>query len=79
MPFNQKQIIEQAKFTYSLVGKSFEEQIKTIKDQAEKQIKAIKGNRKQLVKSNKDIDKNNTSHKRLEDIFLDELSYERME
>ena len=27
----------------------------------------------------KDIDKNNTSHKRLEDIFLDELSYERME
>ena len=79
MPFNQKQIIEQAKFTYSLVGKSFEEQIKTIKDQGEKQIKAIKGNRKQLVKSNEDIDKNNTSHKRLENIFLDELSYERME
>ena len=41
LPSNQQQVIEQAKFTYSLLGKAFEKQIKTIKDQGEKQIKAI--------------------------------------
>ena len=41
LPSNQQQIIEQAKFTYSPLGKAFEEQIKTIEDQGEKQIKAI--------------------------------------
>ena len=29
LPFNQQQIIEQAKFTYSPLGKAFEKQIKT--------------------------------------------------
>ena len=38
---NRKQIIEQAKFTYSPLGKAFEKQIKTFEDQEEKQIKAI--------------------------------------
>ena len=38
---NQKQIIEQAKFTYSPPGKAFEKQITTMEDQGEKQIKAI--------------------------------------
>ena len=38
---NQQQIIEQARFPYSPLGKAFEKQIKTIKDQGEKQIKAI--------------------------------------
>ena len=32
LPSNQKQIIEQTKFTYSPLGKAFEKQIKTIKD-----------------------------------------------
>ena len=41
LPSNQKQMIKQAKFTYSLLGKAFEKQIKTIEDQGEKQIKAI--------------------------------------
>ena len=41
LPSNQEQITEQAKFTYSPLGKSFEKQIKTIEDQREKQIKAI--------------------------------------
>ena len=36
LPSNQKQIIEQAKFTYSPLGKVFEKQIKTIQDQAKK-------------------------------------------
>ena len=41
LPSNQQQIIEQAKFTYSLLGKAFEKEIKTIEDQGEKQIKTI--------------------------------------
>ena len=36
-----KQIIEQAKFTYSPLGKAFEKQIKTIEDQGKKQIDAL--------------------------------------
>ena len=35
---NQKQIIEQAKFTYSPLGKAFEKKIKTIQDQGKKQV-----------------------------------------
>ena len=49
---NKQQIIEQAKFTYSPLGKAFEKQIKTIEDQGEKQIKAIQDNRKQLISGN---------------------------
>ena len=41
LPSNQQQIIEQAKFTYSPLGKAIERQIKTIKDKREKQMKAI--------------------------------------
>ena len=41
LPSNQQQIIEQAKFTYSPLGKAFEKQIKTTEEQGEKQIKAI--------------------------------------
>ena len=33
LPSNQKQIIEQGKFTYVLLGKTFEKQTKTIEDQ----------------------------------------------
>ena len=39
---NQKQIIKQAKFTYSPLGKAFEKQIKTIEDQGKKQVDALK-------------------------------------
>ena len=41
LPSNQQQIIEQARFTYSPLGKALERQIKTIEDQGEKHIKAI--------------------------------------
>ena len=41
LPFNQQQIIEQARFTYSPLGKAFEKQIKTIEDQGKKQVKAL--------------------------------------
>ena len=36
LPSNQQQIIEQAKFTYSPLGKAFEKQTKTIEDQGKK-------------------------------------------
>ena len=36
LPSNQKQIIEQAKFTYSPLGKAFEKQTKTTEDQGKK-------------------------------------------
>ena len=41
LPSNQQQIIEQAKFTYSPLGKAFEKQIKTIEDQDRKQVEGL--------------------------------------
>ena len=41
LPSNQQQIIEQAKFMYSPLGKAFEKQIKTIEDQGQKQVEAL--------------------------------------
>ena len=55
LPSNQQQIIQQAKFAYSPLGKALEKQIKTIEDQGKKQVKAIQDN-KQLVNINKDDD-----------------------
>ena len=40
LPSNQQQIIEQARFTYSPLGKAFEKQIKTIEDQGKTQVEA---------------------------------------
>ena len=45
LPSTQQQIIEQAKFTYSSLGKAFEKQTKTIENQGEKQTKAIQDKR----------------------------------
>ena len=53
LPSNQQQIIQQAKFTYSPLGKAFEKETKTIKDQGEKQTKAIQDNQL-VVNINKD-------------------------
>ena len=41
LPSNQQQIIQQAKFNYSPLGKALEKQVKTIKDQGEKQVVAV--------------------------------------
>ena len=41
IPSSNQQIIEQARFTYSPLGKAFEKQIKTIKDQGKKQVDAL--------------------------------------
>ena len=53
LPSTQQQIIQQAKFNYSPLGKALEKQIKTVEDQLKKQVKAIQDN-KQIV--NKDDD-----------------------
>ena len=66
---NQQQIIEQAKFTYSSLGKAFEKQTNTIEDKGEKQIKAIQDNRKQLI-SNDDY-KNKLLISKEREIFKD--------
>ena len=52
LPSNQKQILEQAKFTYSLLEKAFEKQTKTIEDQRKNQISTIKEHRKQIIECN---------------------------
>ena len=41
LPSNQQQIIEQARFTYSPLGKALEKQIKTTEDQGKKQVDAL--------------------------------------
>ena len=55
LPSNQQQIIQQAKFTYSPLGKALEKQIKIIKDQGEKQTKAIQDNQLVNINTNKDV------------------------
>ena len=68
---NQRQILEQAKFTYYPLGKAFVKQTKTTEDQGGKQVdalkdlklkelkdkkmKAIKDNKKQQVKSDEKL------------------------
>ena len=46
---NQRQIIEQAKFTYSPLGKAFEKQKKTIEEEGKKRIDAITNQNKRIV------------------------------
>ena len=41
LPSDESNLIEQAKFIYSPLGKAFEKQTKTIEDQGEKQINPI--------------------------------------
>ena len=56
---DQSRIIEQAKFTYSPLGKAFEKQIKIIEYQVIKQFEALKAlkteENKEDIKSNKGI------------------------
>ena len=46
LPFTQQQIVEQAKFTYSPLGKTFDKQTKTIEDQGKKQTDALEEQKK---------------------------------
>ena len=49
LPFNQQQVIEQAKFTYPPLGKSFSKTNKKIEDQGSKQVETL-----QDLKDNKE-------------------------
>ena len=69
LPSNQQQIIQQAKFNYSSLGKALEKQRKTIEDQGEKQVKAIQD--KQIVNINKDDYKNKLLLSKEREIFKD--------
>ena len=59
LPSNQQQIIEQARFTYSPLGKAFDKQIKTIEDQGKKQVDALNtlksDNNKKIEIKNKNL------------------------
>ena len=39
LPSNQRQIVEQANFVYSLLGKEFVKETKTLQDQGQKKLK----------------------------------------
>ena len=78
LPSNKKQIMEQAKFTYSPLSKAFEKQGKTSEDQEKKQIDALntlKTNKLEVIKDNKSDD-NDKSLKYKQ--FIYELSSERI-
>ena len=53
LPSNQQQTIQQARFTYSPLGKAFEKQIKTIEDQGKKKVEAL--NTLNISKSNNQL------------------------
>ena len=59
LPSSNQQIIEQARFIYSPLGKAFDKQIKTIEDQGKKQFDALNtlksDNNKELEIKNEDI------------------------
>ena len=59
LPSNQKQIIEQAKFTYSPLGKAFEKQIKTIQDQGIKQVDILDTLKSKELETIKDTSEDN--------------------
>ena len=69
LPSNQQQIIQQAKFNYTPLGKALEKQRKTIEDQGEKQVKAIQD--KQIVNINKDDYKDKLLLSKEREIFKD--------
>ena len=76
LPSNQQQIIEQAKFTYSPLGKAFEKQIKTTEDQGKEQVGALENLK--LKEETKPIDDKSNNQLKATIIF-NELIIERKE
>ena len=79
LPSNQQQIIEQAKFTYSPLGKAFEKQIKTIEDQGQKQITVIQGQGQLKTIEKYDYDPEDTTFISKQREIFNELADERLE
>ena len=70
LPSNQQQITEQAKFTYSPLGKAFEKQIKAIEDQGQKQVDALeslktKEQTKAITYDDESLEQKEESYKKL--------------
>ena len=72
-------MIEQTKFTYSPLGKAFEKQIKTIKDQGEKQIKAIQDQRQTKAIKKHDYDVEDTPYISKQKEIFNKLVDEKLE
>ena len=72
LPSNQKQIMEQAKFTYFPLRKAFEKQTKTIEDQEQKHVDAL-NTLKPIKDNNSDDDENLLKYKEI----FEELSNKR--
>ena len=70
---NIRQIIEQAKSTYSPLGKAFEKQTKAIEVQGEKQIKALEN---RVEKKNLNTDKKSIASLFSKDYLNEEATYE---
>ena len=62
LPSNQKQIIQQAKFTDSPLGKAFEKQIKTIEDQGKKQLDTLKSLKPKILEATEGKSNDNEKH-----------------
>ena len=69
LPSNKQQIIEQVKFIYSPLGKAFDKQIKTTKDQGEKQVEALNNNNKLAIKDENMLPKSSFSNEEAKDEF----------
>ena len=74
LPSNQQQIIKQAKFTYSPLGKAFEKQIKTIEDQGKKQVDALESLKRKAAESGSNDNKPSITKE-----IYDEILEERMD
>ena len=62
LPSNQKQIIQQAKFTDSPLGKAFDKQIKTIEDQGKKQLDTLKSLKPKILEATEGKSNDNEKH-----------------
>ena len=69
LPSNQQQIIEQARFTYSPLGKAFEKQIKTIEDQGQKKVEPLESLKQK--EQTKLIEDKSNNHSKASIIFND--------
>ena len=78
LPSNQQQIIEQARFTYSLLRKAFEKQIKTIEDKGQKQTDALESLKpteqtKAITYDDESLEQKEESYNKLFDEKIDEI------
>ena len=68
LPANEQQIIEEAKFTSSPLGKAFQKQTKTIEDQGKNQVDAL------VSLKSKEIKPIETKPNEYRDYFVNELA-----